>query len=260
MAQIDRLAIADAVREGALKSLAAARHTSRTLEIVAAVKRSQSAGGAASPLEEKLLRLLLASTDADLRSALPSMEELAAGTKVPELRKMAHSAWLRSAPDADGLWTKLRAKPETQVELLRSLSLVEAAETQEAMHRVLAEALREEKPRSVPVLEAAVAALPSAGMRHAQEDFELLSGQILKGRAVFQATQSLVQLPEGTTDGAPLVLVASVVESLARWLEQQPDSARQGTEFMTVLDVSRSLAWGLAARTAAAARRLQDMK
>ncbi len=260
MAQVDRLAMTESAREEALKSLASARHSSRTLEIVAAVKRSQSAEGGALPLQEKLLRLLLSCPDGDLRSAFASMEELAAGTKVSGLRKMAQAAWLRSAPDAGNLWQRLHDKPEMQMELLKSLPLVKAGVATEAMHRVLVEVLREEKPSSVLLLEAAVQALPDVGQRYPGEDFELLAGQISKGRAVFQATQALARLPEGTAGGAPLALVASVVEALTRWLEEQPADARKNPEFVKVLNVSRSLAEGLASRAAEAARRLRDVK
>jgi lysophospholipase L1-like esterase len=246
IAQLERVGIPPAAKQAALRALAKKRSTSFATELALALVELDAAE-ANNGLTAPLLDLLSLQQPAELASGRDALQKLASSAKPGRLRKVAHAAWLQSAPPAE-IWKQLQAEPARQTELLQSLILVGDASVRAACQPLLIATLQPEGDAGAPVSRAALAALSLTGQQFSQQNLELLSGLLLKGKVLPEAIQALAQLPEATLRTAKL---EKLLEALSSWLAAQTGAARSTPAFAQTLQLARvvATAWEEQVRT-----------
>lgn len=237
LAQLERVGIAAAAKQNALRALAKKRATSLATELALALVQLDAAE-ANSGLTEPLLDLLSLQQPAELAPGRDALQKLASSAKPGRLRKVAHAAWLQSAPPSQ-IWEQLQKEPARQAELLHSLILVADPSVRAACQSLLVAVLQPEADAEAPVSRAALAALSLTGRQFSPQNLELLSGLLLKGKVLPEAVQALAQLPDATLRTAKL---EKLLEALSSWMAAQTGPARSTLAFAQTLQVARVLA------------------
>ncbi len=237
LAQLERVGIAAAAKQNALRALAKKRATSFATELALALVQLDAAE-ANHGLTSPLLDLLSLQQAAELAPGRDALQKLASSAKPGRLRKVAHAAWLQSAPPSE-IWKQLQNEPTRQTELLQSLILVADASVRAACQPFLVAALQPEADAGAPVSRAALAALSLTGQQFSPQNLELLSGLLLKGKVLPEAVQALAQLPDATLRTAKL---EKLLEALSSWMAAQTGPARSTPAFAQTLQVARVLA------------------
>ena len=237
LAQLERTGLSPTAKQNALRSLAKKRATHFVTELALALLRlesKESPGALLTPLVE----LLALQPPSELHGGQEALQKLAASAKPGRLRKIAHAAWLQSAPPAE-VWKALESTPDRQTELLQSLIFVSDASVRASCHPLLARVLTPEADTDSPVYRAALAALPLTGSQFSEKNLALLSHSILKGKVLPEAVQALAQLPEATLREAS---AEKLFSALTAWMETQAGPARLTPVFAQTLQLARFFA------------------
>ena len=237
LAQLERVGVPPAAKQTALRALAKKRATSFATELALALVQLEAAGSN-NGLTTPLLDLLTVLPPAELAPGRDALQKLAATAKPGRLRKAAHAAWLQAAPPTE-VWTQLENEPARQTELLQSLTLVADSSVRAACQPLLVKVLRPEADAGTPVSRTALAALPFTGPQFSQQNLELLSGLLLKGKVLPEAVQALAQLPEAVLRTGNL---EKLLEALSSWMAAQTGPARHTPAFAQTLQLARVLA------------------
>ncbi|RFC44003.1 MAG: HEAT repeat-containing protein [Verrucomicrobia bacterium] len=261
-AQVDRAGMAESVRESALQSLAKAHGQGKAAEIGLAIGRAEAASPRDAALGEALGELLLRSPALELRAAAGVLEKVAAAARNPKVRALAHAALLLSVSDRVGLWRRLEKTPQRQLDLLSAFPLLADEGVRQEMRPLLVQVL--EGGQGTEVLgTAAVQALPLTGEACGAKNFDVLAGQIIRGRFVAEAALAMTQLPAKSMGGeraGELGALGPVVSALTQWLAAVPAKDRASSQYAVALQLGRTLAGSLESQAAAADRKLREMR
>jgi len=245
-ARLERKGMDLGTRAAALQKLVELRKSDAATEVLASLRRLDTAGG--GPAVDDLAKLL--SGAPDLAKARPTLAALAAEAKQGAVRRAALAALFTADANPAATWASAPDAAARQ-QLLEALSGVANPALRAQLQPTLL-GLLADPSTPAGVRRATLQALPLMGPENAKVSFGTLVAALRDGTERTTVARALLQLPRDSWDTG---LASPAAESVITWAKTVPDAKRSEQSYVETIQAAQELAGLLPAERATALRK-----